>query len=105
MTNDIAPLIPLTPQPRVRMNNYPDPATRLGRAWAHAWRQLQQNQDVWVDGNELADVSAESEGLAAATMIGVLTRAATAGLLERQHITVQGDRGPRKRTHYRIPQS
>jgi hypothetical protein len=107
MTNDIAPPIPTTSAPRQRvvLRSYPDPSTRLGRAWQYAWKHLAENREIWVDGNELADVAAETEGLSAATMVGVLTRAATAGVLERTHVTVDGTRGPRKRTQYRIPQS
>jgi hypothetical protein len=114
MTNDVspptieAPAIPLPmPAQPARVSTY-SPKGRVGRAWAHAWKVLNDHKAAgpgYVDGNDLAAEAADSEGLATATMVGVLTRAATAGLLEKSHVITDGTRGPRKRTQYRIPQS
>lgn len=106
MTSDVSPpQIPLTlPAQPERVTTY-SPRGRVGRAWAYAWTALTAAGDSWLDGNDLAAESAATEDLADATMVGVLTRAATAGILERTHVVTDGQRGPRKRTQYRIPQS
>lgn len=106
MTSDVSPpRIPLTlPAQPERVSHY-SPKGRVGKAWAYAWAELDANRDIFLDGNDLATRSAETEGLSPATMVGVLSRAAKAGLLERGYEVVVGDRGPRTRTQYRIPQS
>jgi hypothetical protein len=104
MTNDIAPLITIRAPAPKRPRPYPDPATRLGKAWQVAWDKLRADGG-FIDGTELSVLSAETQGLSPATMNGVLARAATQGLLVREYNVVDGTRGPRKRTSYRIPQS
>lgn len=101
------PLIPRAAptRPRPRPSNYPNPETPLGRAWATAWAELTRAGGDLVDGSVLAELAAEIHGLKPVTVSGLLTRAATAGLLERQHKTVDGTRGPRTRTFYRRPQA
>lgn len=83
---------------------YPSPTRRLGKAWAFAWTKLTSADGEFLDGTELAAVAARKAGLEASTIISFLTRAATAGVLEREHRTVAGKRGPRRRTFYRVPQ-
>lgn len=83
---------------------YPNPTRRLGRAWADMWTTLTTSGD-FTDGTVLVEKAAEKSGLQETTLISFLTRAATAGVLEREHRTVDGTRGPRKRTFYRVPRS
>ena len=98
------PFIPIPGYP----TGYPNPARRLGRAWADAWAQLSELKAIgpgYLDGVELAGTTAEAVGLQSTTMVTLFTRAATEGLLEREHRQVVSTRGPRRRTFYRIPQA
>jgi hypothetical protein len=81
---------------------YPHPSRKIGQAWAAVWSELQGATD-WVDGVDLANRTATEVGLKPVTMIGVMSRAAAAGLLERSLVKVDTQRGPRQRTHYKIP--
>lgn len=100
MTNDVVPLIQVTSPP-----THFSPHGRVGKAWQAAWALMVAKGAEFTDANELAAESANTQGLSPATMMGVLSRQAKAGVLERDYNVVDGTRGPRKRTQYRIPQS
>lgn len=78
---------------------------RLFPAWQAAWDKL---RDAMLSGNEaldgrvLADEVAPEHGLTPQTLVGVFSRAAAAGLLERELRPVESTRGVRHRTFYRI---
>lgn len=89
-------------------NTYPAPGTKLGEAWEHSWKLL-----TLMPPGEYAEGMALSQQVAAyklnngghiapVTVLNMLSRAATAGLLEREIRAVKGDRGPRKRSFYRV---
>jgi hypothetical protein len=82
---------------------YPGPR-RQYPAWQAAWDILRAAPAEYVDGRELAERSVEVAGgqIEPVTMTGILTRAANAGLLERDHRPVKSGRGMRTRTFYRI---
>ena len=82
-------------------NNYPSPDYQVGRAWVDVWARLQESTDA-LDGRVLADEIAPVHDLVPATIVGVLSRAATAGLLTKEGRTVLTGRGTRVRTFYRI---
>lgn len=100
-TENAPPPIPVS---GYKLGNYPDPNRPIGKAWAAAWAELVSAGAQFVDGTELAERAAATASLKPTTLITLLTRAANANLLERAHKTVAGARGPRSRTHYRIPQ-
>lgn len=86
---------------------------RVFPAWQAAWDLMRQGGDEYQDGKTLAGRVAARHGLAPGTMQAVLTRAANAGLLEREtravKICMRSGDGPdrlhdsvRKRTFYRI---
>lgn len=76
---------------------------RLFPAWQEAWTIMRAKPRTFVDGRDLAERSAEASDVYATTMVGVLSRAANAGLLEREYREVRGESGKlRKRTFYRI---
>jgi hypothetical protein len=82
---------------------YPSKGPRLGPAWADIWRALARVPDDFQDGYPIATRVAEKHGLSPSTLIGLIKRAATAGLLDREPKMVNtGKRGNRARTHYRI---
>lgn len=81
---------------------YPATTGPLGKAWAEIWNALEDAPDH-LDGRALADKVAPKYGLVPATLVAVLSRAAHVGLLEKEARNVSsGERGMRKRTHYRI---
>lgn len=84
---------------------YPSPKRKLGKAWATAWAALAAAGEDWTDGVELAAEVVKPVGLQAVTMTSLMTRAASQGILERQLIKVPTGRGPRMRTHYRLPRT
>lgn len=94
-TFDMAP-----PRAKPRTRLYPDPETGLGRAWAAAWAELVTAGD-FVDGMELAERTAPVGEVQPITMITLLTRAATAGVIERELRVMPSTRGARRRTFYR----
>lgn len=99
-TENGPPFLPIPGYP----TGYPSPKRKLGQAWARAWALMgDQTDGEYLDGVELAQTMADEVGLKRTTMISFLTRAATAGLLERTYRSVPTERGPRNRTHYRIP--
>jgi hypothetical protein len=75
---------------------------RLYPAWQQAWDIMRAKPRTFMDGRELAELAAESWDIESTTMVGVLSRAAKAGLLEREYRPVQSGRGLRTRTFYRI---
>lgn len=88
---------------------YPSKGKKLGPAWQQIWDRLRMSSDA-VDGKELADAVAPDYDLAPATLVGLLSRAALAGVLDKEHRSVQttitrkGKTTPatRTRTFYRI---
>jgi len=91
--------------PNVRYPNggYPSGGARLGPAWADIWRALARTPEEFQDGYPIAERVAKKYEMSPATLIGLIKRAATAGLLEREPRMVNtGKRGNRARTHYRI---
>ncbi len=91
-----APDIPGTP-------GYPGKGKRLGPAWRELWGRLAADPSTYQDGPELCREIAPAHRLASSTLVAVLSRAAAAGLLEREYRRVEtGGRGPRTRAHYRI---
>ncbi len=93
------PFIPIPGYP----TGYPSPKRKLGQAWADAYGQLRDAGADFTDGVMLATVTAEKVGLKPSTLVTLFTRAASEGLLEREHRAVESTRGPRTRTHYRLP--
>lgn len=81
---------------------YPDRG-RVGAAWEEAYRALSADGG-WLDGVELAKRLGKAHDLNPDTLIGLFTRMATAGKLDRRPQDVKTTRGARRRTHYRIPQ-
>lgn len=104
MTRDIPPAPDLTEGWRQGRAGYPSRGPKLGPAWAWCWEQLHNSHD-WQDGVELAAQAAERFELKPATVTQLLTRMATANLIDRQHRQVPSGRGPRSRSFYRIKES
>lgn len=86
--------------------SYPDPQTRLGKAWTAVWTELRAAElheaGTYVAGATLADKVAPGVGLVEVTILGLLSRMTTAGFLEAERRPVPGKRGPRMRSFYRI---
>ena len=74
---------------------------RVFPAWQEMWDALSASSD-FLDGRELAAEMAEKHGLQDTTLVGVLSRAASAGLLDTEQRPVEGTRGIRPRTFYKI---
>jgi hypothetical protein len=82
---------------------YPSKGRFIGPAWVDAWEWLTGAGRGWTDGVELARrVAANHEYVAETTIRNLLTSASRAGLLEQDHRSVEGTRGNRVRTVYRI---
>lgn len=97
MTNTTAP--DLTP-------GYPSKGKKLGPAWRRLWAELDKasmGPDPFLDGRVLADEVAPDYGLSSNTLVALLSRAAKAGLLNKEARPVESARGNRNRTHYRVP--
>ena len=71
--------------------NYPSKGRKLGPAWARIWSML-DNALVPLDGKELADTVAAEQDLAPATLVALLSRAASAGLLTKEPKDVKIER-------------
>jgi hypothetical protein len=85
--------------------NYPHPNYALGRAWASMYAELvkaKRRKDPYLDGRVLAEAIAPDHDLVPATLVAVISRAAKAGLLDKELRVVISGRGARKRTHYKI---
>lgn len=87
---------------------YPSRGSKLGPAWNALWAELQaasQKPDPFMDGIELAGRVAPDYGLAPSTLIALLTRMATGGILARDSRPVMSGRGARQRTFYGAPRA
>jgi hypothetical protein len=93
---------PDIPNPTWPNGGYPSKGVKLGPAWLAMWRKLGKAGDEFLDGRSLAESVAPGHELAPATLIALLSRAAKAGLLEKDSRMVKGTRGMRPRTFYRI---
>jgi hypothetical protein len=93
---------PDIPNPAYPKGGYPTKGAKLGPAWSAIWRKLNRADD-YLDGRELADQVAPKHDLAPATLVALLSRAAKAGILQKELRPVQTKRGARDRTFYRIP--
>lgn len=83
---------------------YPSKGRKLGPAWSVIWTELQHaalQDDPFQEGREMADRIAPDYGLAPATLVALLSRAARAGLLDVTSRPVHATRGYRMRTFYR----
>jgi hypothetical protein len=96
---------------------YPSKGTLLGPAWQLIWDKLHEgNPREWREGRPLCWEVAEAVGAQPATVIALISRAAYAGLLEREmrpvvvpitikdqagNVTAQRE-GKRNRTFYRV---
>ena len=93
---------PDIPNPAYPRGGYPTKGAKLGPAWRDIWKRLAKEGD-FLDGRELADTVAPRHDLAPATLVALLSRAAKAGVLDKDHRPVVSTRGRRARTFYRIP--
>jgi hypothetical protein len=75
---------------------------RLFPAWQEMWDLMRANPSEFLDGRVLAEEVAPRHDVVPATLTGVISRAARAGLLEVQKKDVLSGRGLRARSHYRI---
>lgn len=84
---------------------YPSAGPKLGPAWTALYNALvdaARTSDPFLDGQELSASIAPDYGLADATLVALLSRAAKAGVLAREGRPVRTGRGMRTRTHYRV---
>lgn len=93
---------PDIPNPAYPNGGYPTGGEKLGPAWSAIWLKLNRATDH-LDGRVLADSVAPEHDLAPATLVALLSRAAKAGVLEKELRPVQSTRGARERAFYRIP--
>lgn len=94
MTNALAPDI---------TEGYPSKGRKVGPAWNALWEAL-RGED-YQDGRELsARIAAEYE-VQQATLVAMLSRAHTAGLLDKDIRMVKGTRGDRPRSFYKIAET
>lgn len=81
---------------------YPSKGPRMGPAWSDLWAMLTKSGPDFLDGREAAVAVAARRKMSPDSLVAMLARARTAGLLESEIRRVQGSRGPRSRAHYRI---
>lgn len=84
---------------------YPSKGPKLGPAWTALYTALHSaalTSEPFMDGQKLAASIASDYGLADATLVALLSRAAKAGILDREGRQVMTNRGVRTRTHYRV---
>jgi hypothetical protein len=93
---------PDIPNPAYPKGGYPTKGAKLGPAWRDIWKRLAKDGG-FLDGRELSDAVAPKHDLAPATLVGLMGRAAAAGILAKEQRPVQSKRGTRMRTFYRIP--
>ena len=85
---------------------YPSKGKQLGPAWNRIWAELDASD--YKDGQEIARSVAAETGLAPATLVALISRAAKQGLLltkpKKIRVPMEGRDTPviRVRTHYRI---
>lgn len=85
---------------------YPSNGRHVGPAWRAIWQELEGvSAGDYVDGTELAERHAVEGSVMASTLMGVISRAARMGLLDRETRKVMGTRGPRPRTAFRISEA
>jgi hypothetical protein len=80
---------------------YPSKGPKLGPAWNALYRALARGED-FQDGRVLAHKIAPKHDLDPATLVALLSRAAKAGILDKEPRPVMTQRGFRSRTHYRV---
>jgi hypothetical protein len=106
MNTNASTKAPDIPNPAYPRGGYPTGGAKLGPAWRDIWNRLsraQTREDKFLDGRELADTVAIKHDLAPATLVALLSRAAKAGVLDKELRPVTSTRGLRNRTFYRIP--
>jgi hypothetical protein len=93
---------------------YPSKGPRLGPVWKDVWTYLQASPEKWHDAWALADVLAPKYDLEPLSIVQLMSRMATGGILERekrpvtttitrtQKGAVTTREGLRLRSHYRI---
>lgn len=102
MTVDIdAPDIP-DPTRKSGGRGYPSAGAKLGPAWRKAWGEMLRADTEYLDGRELANEVAADGEVSHETVLGILARAARAGMLLKDSREVTGTRGIRRRVFYRI---
>jgi hypothetical protein len=107
---------PDIPNPAWPKGGYPTKGKRLGPAWDKMWRALERVGTEYLDGKELSDTVAKETDLSPATLVALLSRAAGAGILEKDtravsvpvvvrskaHPEGRSIQSSRNRTFYRI---
>ena len=93
---------------------YPSKGPRLGPVWKDVWAELQASPETWRDAWVLADRLAPAYDLEPLSVVQLMSRMATGGILERVRRPVQTTitrtqngkattrDGLRLRSHYRI---
>lgn len=88
---------------------YPSNGAKLGPAWSAIWAELvkaARRKDPYVDGRHLAETIAPEYDLDPATLVGLISRYAKVGMLEREGrpvtVKILNRSGTRNRTFYRI---
>jgi len=87
-------------------SGYPSKGTSIGPAWQDLWDRIRASHGKYVNGRDLAAEVAPLHDLQPSTLVSLLSRAAKAGILEREQRPVKVpllDReGTRSQTFYRI---
>ena len=95
---------------------YPSKGARLGPAWRDVWTILLREPAEYRDGWAIADEVAGAYDMSPLSIVQLMSRAAKAGILEREHRPVTASitrvhggvpttrEGTRLRSHYRIKQ-
>lgn len=109
MTERPPPIRDSPPSSRKAYTIYPDPDSRIGKAWASAWTLLRVSGTEYLDGIELSKAVAIEQGLEPITVKLMFARAAKRGLLDCEYRKVLLNPGtvtgnPRTRAFYRIAQ-
>lgn len=74
---------------------------KMAQAWQYVWDRLSPTEPR--DGVTLALEAGEVFDIKPASVLSHLHRMAREGVIDGEQIRVAGSRGPRPRTHYRIP--
>lgn len=87
-------------------SGYPSNGASIGPAWQDLWDLLRASPDNALNGRELASQVAPRHNLEPSTLVALLSRAAKAGLLEREQrqvtVPVLDREAKRSQTFYRI---